>query len=332
MDWKNDEVAGSLNLDESVNPPLYPPKFNKKAKQGNVWLRSITSLAIYLALGYYIFKRWEILLLITAVVLIHEMGHFIAMKAFHYKDLGIFFIPLLGAYVSGTKREVSQRESAIILLAGPLPGIVIGIVLYMLGERDLFNGIGDTSYYTISMFLVILNLFNLLPVYPLDGGQLLNRVYLNEENWLSRIFIFLSVGLLSWFAWRSNFPVLYIFPAMMLIRIFTDNRTTKLETRVEEEGLQTEIEYDDLPDEQYWKIRDLIVTEHPGFKDIPAGPPYSYSPKEEKIMLQIQSLLHRSLVEDVSIAGKIFILLLWIIAIASPWLVNMDMTFLQRFL
>jgi hypothetical protein len=72
------------------------------------------------------------LLLITAIVGFHEMGHFIAMKAFRYKDLGIFFIPLLGAYVSGSKREVSQKESAIILLAGPLPGIVLGAVFFYL--------------------------------------------------------------------------------------------------------------------------------------------------------------------------------------------------------
>src|SRR5437868_13272177 len=104
---------------------IYPPKYKKESNNGSVWLRSMSSLALYLALGYYIFKKWEILLLITAVVVIHEMGHFIAMKIFRYKDLGIFFIPLLGAYVSGTKREVSQKESAIILLAGPLPGILI---------------------------------------------------------------------------------------------------------------------------------------------------------------------------------------------------------------
>src|SRR6476620_4690515 len=110
--------------------PVYPPKYEEKKSDQWIWLRSLGSLAIYLALGYYIFKRWEILLLITAVVLFHELGHFIAMKAFRYKDLGIFFIPLLGAYVSGSKREVSQKESAVILLAGPLPGIILGAVFF----------------------------------------------------------------------------------------------------------------------------------------------------------------------------------------------------------
>jgi len=63
---------------------LYPPKFEKPPQSSNIWIRSITSLALYLALGYYIFKQWEVLLLITAIVLIHELGHFLAMKYFKY--------------------------------------------------------------------------------------------------------------------------------------------------------------------------------------------------------------------------------------------------------
>ena len=70
----------------------------------------------------------------------------------------------LGAYASGTKREVSQKESAIILLAGPLPGIFVGLLIYF-----LHNSIGsDSIYYSIdlmrwaSIFLIFLNVLNLL--------------------------------------------------------------------------------------------------------------------------------------------------------------------------
>ena len=111
----------------------------------NIWTRSATSLALYLLLGYYIFHSFEFLLLITAIVVFHELGHFFAMKAFRYKDLGIFFIPLLGAYVSGKKREVSQKESAIILLAGPLPGIILGISLYFVDKFYPGQYIGHIS-------------------------------------------------------------------------------------------------------------------------------------------------------------------------------------------
>src|SRR5688572_4994082 len=98
----------------SETPLIYPPKYQKQENPANIWMKSIISLALYLILGYYVFPSYITLLLITANVVIHELGHFAAMKFFRYKDLGIFFIPLLGAYVSGTKREVSQKQSAII--------------------------------------------------------------------------------------------------------------------------------------------------------------------------------------------------------------------------
>lgn len=309
----------------------YPPKFEKKEQTANIWLRSFISLALYLVLGYYVFPSYIILLLITAIVVIHELGHFFAMKYFRYNDLGIFFIPLLGAYVSGTKREVSQKQSAIILLAGPLPGIVLGVILYLFDQNSDGLYLFDMSYSRIALLFIILNLINLFPIYPLDGGQLLNRVFLDEESFISRAFIYLSAAFMCWIAWKLNFWVLFIFPAMMLLRLVGDKKINNVEKKVEEQGINTDVSYEDMPDGDYWKIRDILITEHPSYKDVQPGPPYEYNEKEEKIMTTIQSLLHRHLIQDVSMAGKVFILLLWIAAFAAPWLLNMDMSFFSRF-
>ena len=156
----------------------YPSKYQKEEQPANIWIRSLTSLALYLILGYYIFPSYIMLLLITAIVIFHELGHFFAMKVYRYSDLGIFFIPLLGAYVSGSKREVSQKQSAIIILAGPLPGIILGIIFHLVDQNNV-NGYYpfDISLSRIALLLILLNLINLLPIYPLDGGQLLNRVF-----------------------------------------------------------------------------------------------------------------------------------------------------------
>jgi Zn-dependent protease len=307
----------------------YPPKYEKQDQTANIWLRSFTSLAAYLLLGYFIFPSYKILLIITAIVMIHELGHFFAMKFFRYNDLGIFFIPLLGAYVSGTKREVSQRQSAVILLAGPLPGIIIGTVLYLLDKNSSGIYFFDISLSRIGLLFIILNLINLFPVYPLDGGQLLNRVFLDEESIWSKIFVFLSAGLMCWFAWsmysssgNSFYFALLLFPLMMLLRLSGEKKITSIEKRIEAEGIHLDLEYKQLPDEDYWKIRNILIAEHPPFKDIAPAPPYEYSSKEEKIMTTIQSLLHRHLIQDVSIAGKIFIFLIWAAGIATPWLLK----------
>lgn len=314
------------------NSIIYPPKYHKEEQPSNVWLRSAVSLAAYLILGYYIFPSYIMLLVITAIVMIHELGHFFAMKYYRYNELGIFFIPLLGAYVSGTKREISQKQSAVILLAGPLPGIVLGLILYWI---DTQHPIGyypfDISLSRIALLFVFLNLINLLPVYPLDGGQLLNRVFLDEESIVSRIFIFLSIALLCWAAWKLNFWVLLIFPFMMLLRLRGDSQFNNVEKRIEDEGINADTSYEELPDEDYWKMRKILLEEHPSFKDIAPGPPFEYSNKEEKIMTTIQSLLHRHLIQDVSVAGKILIFIIWVAALASPWLLKMDISFFHRF-
>ncbi len=329
MQMKNED---STSLKEEL--VMYPPKYEKQEKTSNIWLRSFVSLAAYLILGYYIFPSYKILLLITAIVLLHEFGHFFAMKFFRYKDLGIFFIPLLGAYVSGSKREVSQKESAVILLAGPLPGILIGIAFYLLYKNNPELSLAGLSFYTISLSFILLNLINLLPVYPLDGGQLLNRVFLDEESWVSKIFVFLSIGFLIWFALYGTsrpFYALLLFPLMMILRMFGDSTLRSLEKKVQHSDIDMDKSYEELSDEDYWKIRNIIIEEHPAFKDVALAPPYEYSDKEEKIMTTIQHLLHRHLIQDLSIVAKIFIILLWLGAFAAPWFLEMYQAIVSRF-
>ena len=310
----------------------YPPKYQKKEQPANIWLRSLTSLALYLILGYYIFPSYIMLLLITAIVIFHELGHFFAMKYYRYNDLGIFFIPLLGAYVSGSKREVSQKQSAMIILAGPLPGIILGIIFHLVDQNNA-NGYYpfDISLSRIALLLILLNLINLLPIYPLDGGQLLNRVFLDEDSVLSKVFIFLSAALMCWIAWKLNFYVLFIFPVLILLRLRPDRNLDKTEKRIEKDGINADISYEELPDEDYWKIRNILIEEHASFSEMPKAPPYEYSPREEKVMSTIQSLLHRHIIQDISLAGKITIFIIWVAALAAPWLLKMDMSFFSHF-
>jgi len=326
------EEQGLKNIyGENTEQFIYPPKPIIEKDRSNIWLRSLISLTLYIVLGYYVFNSFSILILITAIVIIHEMGHFLAMKAFRYKDLGIFFIPLLGAYVSGSKREVSQWQSAIILLAGPLPGIIFGLIFYVLAESNPYLNIANISFYTIGNLFVFLNLLNLFPVYPLDGGQLLNRVFLEEESWVSNLFVFLSAAFILWVAWKSHLWILAIFPAMMLLRLRTDKQSQAVEKKAEESGIDLNVDYEDLKDEDYWKARNILVTNHSGFRYISPAPPYEYDRNEEKVVTAIQSMLHRHLIQDLSIGGKIFIILIWIAAIAAPFILEMELYFFDQF-
>ncbi len=129
----------------------------------------VGTLFLFVAIGWLLIrestKPWPLFSLL-AVLLVHELGHFLSMYAFGYRNLRMFFIPLLGAAVSGQNLGATIPERAVILLMGPLPGLIIGYIVafgYVLT--------GSEIYRTIAFQFILINAFNLLPLYPLDGGQ-----------------------------------------------------------------------------------------------------------------------------------------------------------------
>ncbi len=269
-----------------------------------------------------------LVLALTGIVIFHELGHFFAMKFYNYKDLGIFFIPLVGAYASGKKHEISQFQSAIILLAGPVPGIIVGLILHYTAPY-LTHDYSQLSLLTnIAWILIFLNLFNLLPIYPLDGGQLLNRLFLDNSRIIGQVFILLSSGAMIWFALnglQKPFYPLLIIPFFMLTRMVADVRFDKLSKWIEKEGIDLNTTYEELSDENYWKIRNVLIRHHPSFRNIPEAPPYEYSHKEEQIKSMMQNLLQRTLVQDLSVGGKLLILFIWVGCFAVPTLIGMSL-------
>lgn len=293
------------------------PELEEPKSRPNVWLKSLGSLAFFLIIGYFFFKDLSWILVLTGVVVFHELGHFVAMKIYKYQELGMFFIPLLGAYVSGKKQEVSQTQSAIILLAGPVPGIFLGIILHVLSiqlELDFWE--------KVAWIMILLNVLNLLPVYPLDGGQLLHRLFLDDYNILGKIFVILSAALMSWIAISSGFLFLLLFPFMMISRMIGDFQHERIEKKIEAEGIDLAKSYEQLKPEEYWKIRNAVIKHYPQFKDVNPSPPYEFSPKEEQIITTIQGLLQRSLIQDLSVTGKFLILVIWIGFFLAPFLIK----------
>jgi len=312
--------AHDENPVEIPKPELEEPKSSRW-----VWLKSLGSLGFFLVIGYFFFRRFtgdsysalaEVIVL-TVVVVFHEFGHFVAMKIYKYRELGMFFIPLLGAYVSGKKQEVSQKQSAIILLAGPVPGIFLGIILHFLSiqfDLDFLN--------TVAWILIFLNVLNLLPVYPLDGGQLLHRLFLDDYNILGKIFVVLSVVLMSWVAISSGYLFLLLFPFMMISKMIGDVQHERIEKKIEAEGIDLMKSYEELTADEYWKIRNAVIKHYPQFKDVNPSPPYDISSKEDQIITTIQGLLQRSLIQDLSITGKLLILVIWVGFFLAPFLIK----------
>ena len=133
-------------------------------------------------------QSWQTLGLLVGVLFFHEAGHFAAMKLFGYKDVRMFFIPFFGAAVTGRNLGAAGWKQALVSLAGPLPGIVLGTVL---GIVSLVTNNKDLS--KVASLLLLLNAFNLAPMLPLDGGRVLQAVLFCRSPMMDVIFQGLAV-------------------------------------------------------------------------------------------------------------------------------------------
>lgn len=114
---------------------------------------------------------WLDVVILVAVIFIHELGHFAGMRYFRYRNVKMFFIPFFGAGVSGEHLHVEGWKKAVVCLLGPLPGLFIGLALLWYNLRK-----GDPIHAQVATTFILLNAFNLLPVYPLDGGRMLQEI------------------------------------------------------------------------------------------------------------------------------------------------------------
>ena len=122
-------------MDNDYNS-LYPPKpFLEKEpmRQGHIAV-TVFSLMLF-ALSFLLFFDSQITFLIEliAVLIIHEGGHYGFMKLYGYENVRMLFLPLMGAFVHGHKESYRQRESLMVVLAGPFPGIILGVAFLILG-------------------------------------------------------------------------------------------------------------------------------------------------------------------------------------------------------
>lgn len=139
--------------------------------------------------------------IVVLVLFVHESGHFLGMRLFGYRNVRMFFIPFFGAAVSGRNESAPAWQESIVLLLGPLPGIVLGLGLYI----ALQPAQGTWAHDPAVMF-VLLNAFNLLPIVPLDGGRLFEVLLFSRHPVLAVLFrlaavaglLLLGAGLGAW--------------------------------------------------------------------------------------------------------------------------------------
>ena len=198
----------------------------KQPGWGNAILLFAVSLLVFLGAGSARWS-WRVVLLLIPILFFHELGHYLAMRAFQYRNLRMFFIPFFGAAVSGKNYNVPGWKKAIVSLMGPVPGIVLGVLL---GGAGLI--VHNALLVQAAVMALILNGFNLLPVLPLDGGWVLHSVLFSRHYLLDTAFRLLAAVALMAIGSFSQDRILMYLGIPMLVGLPATFRLARIVTQL----------------------------------------------------------------------------------------------------
>ncbi len=291
---------------ESEDYTYYPPKPEINEKNTASIIKTIISLLAFILLFMFLPVSVNFIFLVVLVLFLHEMGHLIAMKSFGYEDVGMFFIPFIGAVVTGRKEEMSQLQRIIIVLAGPLPGILIGIGLIM--GVQLFDL--NPYFLVYGTMFIGLNILNLIPIDPLDGGRLFELIFFSFNEKAKLVFhILSSLSLVVLGMYFESYPIM-ILGAFLLTRVSSHLKIIKIRKRLSLLEIPLETSYGNLSDSDYWKIRKEYI-HISKLENILEPDAKEYDEKEEVLAPAIRNLLHTPVKNDVSFMGKLIVALIW---------------------
>ena len=149
-----------------------------------------TLLTMGISIGAYaMLNGWAFAAIFIGLLFVHEMGHVWAAKRIGLPVSAPLFIPFLGAAISMKKNPQSVSHEAYLAAGGPIVGTAgcLGLLTIACATRSAF-------LFHMAAIGLFLNLFNLIPVSPLDGGRIMAAV----SPWIWLVGVLIMVPLLIW--------------------------------------------------------------------------------------------------------------------------------------
>src|SRR4051812_1378474 len=134
----------------------------KLGKVGATILTMLISLAVYAGIC-----GWRYAAGFIGLMLVHEMGHFIAARQRSLAVSTPTFIPFVGAWIQLKDQPMDAETEAYVAAAGPFLGTLGATLVYFWGRET-----GSSLLLAIAYGGFFLNFFNLIPLSPLDGGRM----------------------------------------------------------------------------------------------------------------------------------------------------------------
>lgn len=164
----------------------------------------LNPLLLLLALVYWwLGLGLEVLLVLTAVLL-HELAHLIAARSLHVTVQEVELLPFGGQAKVEDFTGLEPEKEIIIAITGPACSLTLAAVFYFLTP---YLSIAKAEFFTTVNLL--LGLFNLLPVLPLDGGRVLRaqlsrrQGYKKATSWAARLGQIAGIALVAWGVYKT---------------------------------------------------------------------------------------------------------------------------------
>jgi Zn-dependent protease len=176
---------------------------------------------------YWALWGWKFAAGFTLSLLVHEMGHYVAVKRRGLKADMPVFLPGFGAYVRWYSQGVSREDLAAIALAGPLYGLTCALASYV-----LYWEWHNLLFLVLANVIAWVNLINLLPVLGLDGAQAVYALSAMQRGLLAlTCMVFFALTLGPTMAFENAQWVFLIVGAGLVWKIFVRDTPEAGDTR-----------------------------------------------------------------------------------------------------
>lgn len=197
--------AGVLALLLKIGPKIASvvAKLAKGAKFGKI------GLAAGSAVSYSFLFTWQFAAMLLFMLFVHESGHIWAMKRYGMKTKGIYFIPFLGGAAVTEDEFPSRQAEAVIAIMGPIWGLALSgltALVYLVTQQPVFAAAAG--------WMAAINLFNLLPINPLDGGRIFKSIAFSIHSKLGLVMLLVGMIAAGFLAFYAGF---FIFLFLLVV-------------------------------------------------------------------------------------------------------------------
>jgi Zn-dependent protease len=166
--------------------------------------------------AYAMFWGWPFAVGFVALLFIHEMGHVIALRMMGIKATAPMFIPFMGAFIGMKQMPEDAFAEAVMAYGGPLLGTLGAIGCAGAGMLT-----GNPFWYALATTGFLLNLFNLLPISPLDGGRIIGVI--SPKLWIIGLAGAVGLFYLTWS------PIIALIIIMGSVQIYSSSKRSPAE-------------------------------------------------------------------------------------------------------